>query len=71
MLYSRHYHRTGILAHENDTMTDRSYDITIVGGGIIGLASAMELSHRYPRYKVGLVEKERNSRLTRPATTAV
>ena len=59
MLYSRHYHRTGILAHENDTMTDRSYDITIVGGGIIGLASAMELSHRYPRYKVGLVEKEK------------
>ena len=34
------------------------YDVAIVGAGIIGLATAMELSARYPRYRVTVVEKE-------------
>lgn len=39
-------------------MTNYSYDIAIIGGGIIGLATALELSTQYPRYRIGVVEKE-------------
>lgn len=34
------------------------YDITIVGGGIIGLATARELLLRFPALKLAVVEKE-------------
>jgi L-2-hydroxyglutarate oxidase LhgO len=37
---------------------DPVYDITIVGGGIIGMATAMKLSERYPSLKLAVVEKE-------------
>ncbi len=36
------------------------YDFTIVGGGIIGLATAMVLSRRYPDARILLLEKEEN-----------
>jgi L-2-hydroxyglutarate oxidase len=39
-------------------MNSYSYDIAIIGGGIIGLATALELSKQYPRYRIGVVEKE-------------
>ncbi|MCL0043263.1 L-2-hydroxyglutarate oxidase [Dehalococcoidia bacterium] len=39
-------------------MTFRSYDVAVVGGGIVGLAIARELSQRFPKIVVGLVEKE-------------
>jgi len=39
-------------------MPDYTYDIAIIGGGILGLATAMELSNRYPRHAIGLLEKE-------------
>eukprot|EP00096_Caligus_rogercresseyi_P009979 TRINITY_DN3500_c0_g1_i1.p1 TRINITY_DN3500_c0_g1~~TRINITY_DN3500_c0_g1_i1.p1 ORF type:complete len:435 (+),score=88.55 TRINITY_DN3500_c0_g1_i1:352-1656(+) len=35
-----------------------TYDVTIIGGGIVGCASAQELVHRHPRLRVALVEKE-------------
>ena len=35
----------------------RSYDIAIIGGGIIGLATAMRLSQEYPRRKVAVLEE--------------
>lgn len=34
------------------------YDIVIVGGGIVGTATARELILRYPNIKFGLLEKE-------------
>lgn len=34
------------------------YDVAIVGGGIIGLATAFQLSQRQPRLKILLLEKE-------------
>ena len=39
-------------------MADYSYDIAVVGGGILGVATAMELVHRHPRLSVGVLEKE-------------
>lgn len=34
------------------------YDLAIVGGGIVGLATARELISRYPEMKLILLEKE-------------
>jgi L-2-hydroxyglutarate oxidase len=39
-------------------MADHTYDIAVVGGGILGIATAMELTHRFPKLTVGVVEKE-------------
>lgn len=36
----------------------RAYDIVIVGGGIIGCATARELVQRHSKLKVAIVEKE-------------
>jgi L-2-hydroxyglutarate oxidase len=37
-----------------------SYDCAIIGGGIVGLATAMALSRRYPGAQILLLEKERH-----------
>lgn len=34
------------------------YDMVIVGGGIVGTATARELKERYPNLKVAVLEKE-------------
>lgn len=34
------------------------YDVCIVGGGIVGLATAREIINRYPSFRVAVVEKE-------------
>lgn len=39
-------------------MTDKRYDIAVIGGGIVGLASAMKMVKRYPRLKLTVLEKE-------------
>jgi L-2-hydroxyglutarate oxidase LhgO len=39
-------------------MTDPSHTVAIVGGGIVGLATALALSERFPRCGVTVVEKE-------------
>ncbi len=39
-------------------MSTDSYDVAIIGGGIIGLATAMRLTEESPRLKVAVVEKE-------------
>ncbi len=38
--------------------TDYTYDLVVVGGGIVGLATARETALRYPHMKIALVEKE-------------
>jgi len=40
-------------------MSDYRFDVTVIGGGIIGAATAMRLAKKYPNLKVGVVEKER------------
>ena len=39
-------------------MASNRYDIAVIGGGILGVATAMQISARYPRYSVGVIEKE-------------
>ena len=39
-------------------MKDNSFDIAIVGGGIIGLATAFQLQKKYPHLNLVLFEKE-------------
>jgi (S)-2-hydroxyglutarate dehydrogenase len=34
------------------------YDFTIIGGGIVGLSTAMALSHRHPNARIAVLEKE-------------
>src|SRR5688500_14592060 len=38
--------------------SDRLHDIAIIGGGIVGLATAYEITRRYPGKSVVLLEKE-------------
>jgi (S)-2-hydroxyglutarate dehydrogenase len=39
-------------------MTDSRYDVIIIGGGVVGLSVALEITRRFPRRKLLLVEKE-------------
>ena len=39
-------------------MGSPKYHVAIIGGGIIGLATALELVRQYPRCRVALIEKE-------------
>jgi len=39
-------------------MNSERYDVIVVGGGIVGLATARELLQRYPHYRLTLLEKE-------------
>ncbi len=40
-------------------MTDLKFDVVIVGAGIVGLATAMEMAKRRPDLSLGVLEKER------------
>ncbi|GIS82033.1 MAG: hypothetical protein CM1200mP15_06650 [Dehalococcoidia bacterium] len=39
-------------------MQSQQYDVVIIGGGILGLSTAMQLAQRYPSGKIAVVEKE-------------
>ena len=41
-------------------MPDSRYDVTIIGGGIVGLAVALEVTKRFPRLRLLLLEKEKS-----------
>lgn len=40
-------------------MSDSRYDVIIIGGGIVGLAVALEVTKRYPHFRLLLLEKEK------------
>lgn len=37
---------------------DGKFDLTIIGGGIVGLATALEFTQRYPRLRLAVLEKD-------------
>ncbi len=39
-------------------MTDSHYDVTIIGAGVVGLGVALEITRRFPRLKLLVLEKE-------------
>jgi len=39
-------------------MTDQRYDVLVIGGGIVGLAVAVETTRRFPRLRLAVLEKE-------------
>ncbi|MGH7770484.1 MAG: FAD-dependent oxidoreductase, partial [Candidatus Binatia bacterium] len=39
-------------------MAANSYDVTVIGAGIVGLASAMKMAERFPRLRLLVLEKE-------------
>ncbi len=39
-------------------MADREYDLVIIGAGIVGLATALEVTRRFPHLRIVVVEKE-------------
>jgi L-2-hydroxyglutarate oxidase LhgO len=39
-------------------MSDSRYDVIIIGGGVVGLGVAMEITRRFPRVRLLLIEKE-------------
>lgn len=47
------------------------YDVVVIGGGIVGLATALQLLRANPEVKLLLLEKEKALAFTKPATTAV
>ncbi|KAG5318150.1 L2HDH protein, partial [Pseudoatta argentina] len=47
-----------ICRHQSTTSTCSMYDLVIVGGGIVGCATARELIMRHPNMKIAIVEKE-------------
>ena len=39
-------------------MKSSEFDIIVIGGGILGTSTALTLSARFPKYKIGILEKE-------------
>ncbi len=46
------------------------YDFVIIGGGIIGMSTAMQLIEIYPDARIALLEKSPVRPAIRPVTTA-
>lgn len=44
--------------NQGESVPDAAFDVIIIGGGIVGLATGRELLQRFPDYKLLIVEKE-------------
>jgi L-2-hydroxyglutarate oxidase len=50
--------RRGARPHTSNPTQFMTYDIAVIGGGIVGLSFAMQVSERFPRLRVVILEKE-------------
>jgi len=41
-------------------MLESRYDVVVIGAGIVGLSTAMEFSQRFPRLRLGILDKEKS-----------
>ena len=48
-----------VYIHCRLSSSDAKFDIVVVGGGIVGLATARELNLRYPQLTFAVLEKEK------------
>ncbi len=39
-------------------MVENTFDLIVIGGGIVGLATAMEVTRRFPALRLAVLEKE-------------
>ena len=39
-------------------MAENQFDIAVIGAGIVGLSTAMHLTHSFPRLRLAVIEKE-------------
>lgn len=39
-------------------MSNSAYDFLVIGGGLVGLSTALKLHHRFPNKRIGVLEKE-------------
>src|SRR5271165_2332978 len=39
-------------------MTDSRYNVVVIGGGVVGLGVALEITRRFPKLRLALLEKE-------------
>lgn len=54
----RHYTQARRLRSQASHSMAHSFDITIIGSGIVGLATALEITQRWPQYTLAVLEKE-------------
>ncbi|XP_054154225.1 L-2-hydroxyglutarate dehydrogenase, mitochondrial-like [Oppia nitens] len=57
-LIVRKFFTVSALGYEWNSEKEHNYDIVIVGGGIVGTATARELAIRNPKLKLAIIEKE-------------
>jgi len=41
-------------------MRERRYDVVVIGAGIVGLSTATAFSQRFPRLRLGVLDKEKS-----------
>jgi L-2-hydroxyglutarate oxidase len=47
-----------IFALQNRNLMNQVFDVAIIGGGIVGIATAYQLAEMYPKRKIVIIEKE-------------
>ncbi len=50
--------RTAASGYNGDEMERDVFDLIVVGGGIVGLATAYQAGRAFPRWRIGVLEKE-------------